>query len=300
MADGDAEKTHLDAFTVTISAAESMIDADGRGDANDIQIATGRDRQSREFTEGEALTITLLVEFGAKVELLSPDVVAADVVDPLVQIKSGPAFGPDDVLIRAFDKVGRPLGTLGLDKVSTLTESILAFRDAEKPGQQFLLRIDEMELEEAYKTVLRADSDAGIEIYSLVFYIARGAGADPGATASAADPTGIRKADLAHATSHIGPGAHQHLNAASNVFRVDLVDDDQGDAQYAQLTSSSAARDVAANGLPPNDAVANRGSGTPGVVSIMRIVNRIGFIETGSFDVRIILTEDPKRRSHGG
>ena len=37
----------------------------------------------------------------------------------------------------------------------------------------------------------------------------------------------------------------------------------------------------------------NRGSGTPGVVSIMRTASRAGFIESGAFDVRIILTEDP-------
>ena len=36
-----------------------------------------------------------------------------------------------------------------------------------------------------------------------------------------------------------------------------------------------------------------RGTGTPGVVSIMRIVDRSGFVESGDFDVRIILTEEP-------
>ena len=75
---------------------------------------------------------------------------------------------------------------------------------------------------------------------------------------------------------------------------MDLVDDDQGDPEYAVLTGPTSARDVAPNGLPPNDnPTANRGSGTPGVVSIMGIVDRAGFIESGDFDVRIILTEEP-------
>ena len=100
---------------------------------------------------------------------------------------------------------------------------------------------------------------------------------------------------IAHMQSaHFAPDAHQHLNAASNEFQVDLVDDDQGDPQYAVLTGPTTARDVAPNGLPPNDnPTANRGSGTPGVVSIMGIVDRAGFIESGDFDVRIILTEEP-------
>ena len=75
---------------------------------------------------------------------------------------------------------------------------------------------------------------------------------------------------------------------------MDLVDDDQGDAEYAVLTGPITARDIALTGLPPNDnPTANRGSGTPGIVSIMRTVDRAGFIESGDFDVRIILTEEP-------
>ena len=86
------------------------------------------------------------------------------------------------------------------------------------------------------------------------------------------------------------------MNKASNVFRVDLVDDDQGDPEYAVITGVPARHemDAALNGLPPNDDLTeNRGSGTPGVVSITRIVDRSGFVERGDFDVRIILTEEP-------
>ena len=50
MATGDAKKTHLD-VSVTIGAGESMIDVDAmdHADIDDIQIATGRDRASREI-----------------------------------------------------------------------------------------------------------------------------------------------------------------------------------------------------------------------------------------------------------
>ena len=116
------------------------------------QIATGRDRVDRDFdapgvTGAEGLLISLLVEFSQKVELISPELILADAAaDPVVSLKSGPAFGPDDIFIRAFDKEGRSLGQITLDKVATVNASILAFRDSAKPGQQFLVRIDEAKI----------------------------------------------------------------------------------------------------------------------------------------------------------
>ena len=309
MATGDAKKTHLD-VSVTIGAGESMIDVDAmdHADIDDIQITTGRDRASREIdaygAEQSSLTITLLVEFGEKVELQGPELVESDATDPNVEVRnSGPYFGADDIFVRAFDKEGRALGQLPLSKVVTTEESIIGFRDAQKPGQQYLVRIDESQLTAAYRTALRTSSHSGLEIASLFFFIPRGVsgvtdknlaleGVDD--VIDAAVKSGIRRADFAHATAHLGPGAHQHMNKASNVFRVDLVDDDQGDPEYAVITGPSTAMDVALNGLPPNDDLTvNRGSGTPGVVSIMRIVDRSGFVERGDFDVRIILTEEP-------
>ena len=55
----------------------------------------------------------------------------------------------------------------------------------------------------------------------------------------------IKDAALDHFTTQFGPDAHQHAhdNGASNVFRVDLVDDDQGDAQYADLLFQHSAMD---------------------------------------------------------
>ena len=255
-ADGDVKKTHFD-LGVSIRAGESMIDVDARGTADDIQIATGRDRASRAFTTGDSLIITLLVEFTHTVELHRPDIVEDDAVDPEADLTSGAAFGADDVSVRAFDKEGRPLGSLPLSKLATTDESIFAFRDAQKPGRQFLIRLDEEKLTSAYRTALRAPTDAGLEIYSLFFYIGKGSSDITNADLAKHDEkdprdagvsAGIRKIDAAHFTTHFGPDAHQHLNSASNVFRVDLVDDDQGDAQYAALTSSSTAMDVAVSG----------------------------------------------------
>ena len=84
-ADGDAG-THID-IDVKISSAENMIDVDYRGGADDIQIATGRDRGDRAYTAGDALLITLLVEFSQQVELQGPEIVVGDVPDPDVDVR---------------------------------------------------------------------------------------------------------------------------------------------------------------------------------------------------------------------
>ena len=124
-----------------------------------------------------------------------------------------------------------------------------------------------------------------------MFFIPRGVGNAPdpkddkdGADASVA--RGIKKSSSDHVVAHFGPAAHHHLNAASNQFRVDLVDDDQGDPNYTVGVSAVA---VATDGEPDT-----AGSGTPGIVGIDQLRERTGFIESGAFDVRITLTEEPK------
>ena len=307
-ADEDAKKTHFD-LKVTIGAGESMIDVDVRGDAaTDIQIATGRDRASRVIhnvgeaadADAETLTISLFVEFSHVVNLAEPGarIPLEDIDEDDKQIlnepkPSGGDFGADDLYVAAYDKELRSLGVLSLAEASAEGTSISQFRDTGGPGRQFLVRIDESQLRNAY---IGRGAASGYEIYSLVFFIPRGIGTKDKDLADGADADvtrGIRKYDRAHAVSHFAPDAHQHLNEKSNEFQVDLVDDDQGDPEYAVLTGPVTARDVAPNGLPPNDSADNRGSGTPGVVSIMGIVDRAGFIESGDFDVRIILTEEP-------
>ena len=294
-ADGDAGKTHLD-LSVKISAAESMIDVSHEGGDNDIQIATGRDRADRTFAGGDAVTITLLVEFSHVVTLDDPEAgLAADTAD-VQSVMSGGNFGADDIFIRAFDKDGRSLGEILLADViaAGATEGnvnvLTQFRDAGAPGRQFLVRIDETQLTNAFVTL----RGGGFEIYSLVFYIpvgipkaATGSETEAGREERPGDLIvlrGIRKATLDHVTSHFdpdGPGdglPHQHLNSQSNLFRVDLVDDDEGEAKYSTT--------LAATPLS--------GEGVPGIVTIDQLRERTGFIESGPFDVRLILTEEPK------
>ena len=312
MADGrtDDNKGKVYDLEVSIRAAESMIDVSAvdHPDIDDIQIATGRDRASRvihnagEATgdDPEALTISLLVEFSHVVNLAQPSAGALVDIDDTTANEpkpSGGDFGADDLFVAAYDSEGRSLGVLSLAEASDTDTSISQFRDTGGPGRLFLVRIDESQLLNAYAE--RGGPAGGFEIHSLVFFIPRGIGNEPDpkddkAGADASATRGIRKYDRAHAIAHFGPGAHHHLNKKSNEFQVDLVSDDQGDAQYAALTGPTTARDIAENGNPPLDnPVANKGSGTPGVVSVMSIVDRAGFIESGAFDVRIILTEDP-------
>ena len=304
MADGDAKKTHFD-LKVEIMPAESMIDVSSEGDpAKNIQIATGRDRASRQIHSpgaaddptANALIISLLVKFSHVVNLAEPGArIPLEDIDESTANEpkpSGGDFGADDLYAAAYDKEGRALGVLSLAEASSSATSISQFRDAGGVGREFLVRIDETQLRNAY---INRGVASGYEIYSLVFFIPKGI---PGAVdidpdKDATVTRGIRKFDRAHAIAHFAPDAHQHMNDKSNEFQVDLVDDDQGDPQYAVLTGPGTAQDVASNGLPPNDAVANQGSGTPGVVSIMRTVDRSGFVESGDFDVRIILTEEP-------
>ena len=246
-------------LTVKIGSAESMIDVSAvdHPDIDDIQIATGRDRASRAFDAQETLAITLLVDFSHVVNLAEPgariDLEDIDETTTNEPKPSGGDFGADDLYVAAYDKEERSLGVLNLAEAVSATTSISQFRDTGGPGRQFLVRIDEEHLRNAYLQRGGA-ADPGHEIYSLVFFIPRGKGAgggpasDVGVSADNTVTRGIRKYDRAHAIAHFGPDAHQHLNKKSNEFQVDLVDDDQGDPQYAMLTGVSTAQDVARNG----------------------------------------------------
>ena len=86
-----------------------------------------------------------------------------------------------------------------------------------------------------------------------------------------ADPGLIPEA-TAHATS-----------VRSAPLKIDVVGEDEGDAGYSEPPYGDAAATPVA-------------AGTPGVVSITRVLGGTGFASaaTGAFDVRIILTEEPK------
>ena len=158
---------------VTISAAEEMVDVDARGTADDIQIATGRDRALRGLEAGDLVAITLLVEFSAVVNLAEPGGSLEDIEDATADrddldttkksavVGSGGNFGADDVFIAAYDKEGRALGVLPLSEIitgatdPTIGNYITSFRDDDLPSRQFLVRIDENHIVNAYTETAR-------------------------------------------------------------------------------------------------------------------------------------------------
>ena len=268
MADG---ATHD--FKVTISAAETMIDVVyPANEANHIQIASGRDRASRALTADtarEATLITLLIETQEIVNLGDPDFGAtdpdltgrsgADIDAAAINEAAAAVLDDTDINIDAYDMDGRSLGILPLDEVANVV--VLAHRDGTNPGREFLVRVDETKLTDAYDAI--RGGGAAFEIHTLLFSIDKGE---------------MQQADIAHVTAV--RGGHDdgvfHVNGRSNVFRVDLVDDDEGLAAYNLGVGATAA-----------------GAGVPGVVAIQTLRERAGFIETGAFQVRVILTEEP-------
>ena len=302
MADGDNNKTHHD-LGITIGAAESLMDVSAK---DGLQVDSGRSRTSRLLDlDGDGVKksgdtgvtlnlilptdtdtvndsetgdiLTLSVKFTHRVNLETPGASLEDLEQAKKRDEDDPAkataadsggnFGVDDIFVAAFDMKGRQLGVLPLINTAVITAD---FIDAASPGQHFLVTIHQASLLNAY--------DDNFEISKLVFFIPKGTGSvakDTDATVT----RGIRKADLSHAIAHFTPDAHQHLNKASNRFEIELVDKDEGDPQYAKIEGISAAADASAM--------------TPGVVSVMRTASRAGFVETGDFEVRIILTEEP-------
>lgn len=307
MADGGKKKTHFD-LGVTIAAAESMVDV---SDEEGMQIASGRHRNRRHLDlDGDGLpstdaattihtgdVITLSVSFSHPVNLELPGASLEDIEQAAggrgeeatkpTTADSGGNFGVDDIYVAAFDVDGRQLGVLPLKKTGTTIAA--DFIDATSPGRNFLVSIHQSFLRNAY--------GSNFEISKLVFFIPKGIGGDPGDTADARVDRGIRKADLGHVIAHFGPEAHQHLNKASNQLEIDLVDADQGDPKYYKgVSSTMITTATVAGAATATDGTAYNadGSGTPGIVTIDQLRERAGFIETGPFDIRIILTEVPK------
>ena len=296
-ADGDDNKVQYN-IVPTISAGETMVDVSAK---DGFQIATGRDRASRDLAEGPASAITFVVTFDkGTIHLKDPATVPDDPTTDAVDESetelesSGDAFGLDDIFIEAFDVKNRSLGALKLSEVLVATvvdgtEVVTAHADANNPGRAFLVRIGEEVIVDAYSSA----RGGSFEIYKLSFYIPRAVAAKTGNRHHVGN-WGVKNLALDHVgrdfENHEGK-YHVDFNRQSNIFTIELVDDDQGNPMYSRLTSNSAAVTIAADGAP-NTA----GSGTPGVVTITRILDRNAFqpIESGPFNVRIILTEEPK------
>ena len=264
MADGDGNE-----FGVTITAAETMIDVSS--DAG-MQIASGRDRSStRQLTSDEtrqATLITLLITTNEIVNLGDPDagVTEADLtgrsgamIMAEIDERAKQVLDDSDIIIDAYDAEGRSLGILPLKE--TLGVVVISHRDPDNPGREFLVQIDESKLTAAYTAVRGGGTQ--LEIHTLLFSIA---------------PGKMKQSDIAHVTAvRNNDHKHFHYNARVKVYRVDLVDDDQGNPKYNSGVSTAMMA----------------GSGTPGVVAIKSLRDRMGFIETVPFTVRVILTEEP-------
>ena len=257
MADGD---THD--FGVAISPAENMIDVSSD---DGMQIASGRDRSdARALASGT--TVSLLITTNEIVHLARPGANLTERAGPL---------DVTDLIIDAYGAKGRALGIIKLVEFDEAGEVItiaggtdpvvtLSHRDPNNPGKEFLATINAEALADAY-TAQRAGGTP-FEIHTLLVSIPKAA---------------LNQADIAHVTAMRNDAHEQHTSAAVAVYRVDLVDDDEGDAMYNVGVSDVEVGD--------SDGTA----GTPGVVAIQTLRERAGFLETGAFDVRIILTEEP-------
>ena len=167
-------------------------------------------------------------------------------------MSSEDAFGLDDLFVEAFDREGRSLGAFSLANVALTTEaplgpdtaSLTAFQDAGAIGRKFLVRIDENQIANAY-----VDARGGtFEIYKLSFFMPRAIAGKVGGRRIVATPTGygVKNAALDHFAASFDSSSdadddnsHAHYNGASNVFTLDLVDDDEGDANYRRIVTNS-------------------------------------------------------------
>ena len=260
MADG---ATHD--FSVTLATAVHIQDVSS---ADGMQMATGRDRASREFTDN--LSIDLTITTGEIVNLAAP---GASLKEREGKLHAGA------IAVDAFDREGRSLGTIALEETDAAVVDVddiirISHRDPRNPGKEFIANIGIHALHSAYADARDrgGQGSGGLEIHTLFFTIAKSA---------------LNQADQGHVIAvRRGDHAHQHTSGLSNSLKVQLVDDDEGNPQYNMGVSANPV--VAASGTPPE------GDGTPGVVAVQKLLEREGFIETGDFVVKIILTEEPR------
>ena len=286
-------------FSVTISVDEAVEDVSSD---DGIQVASSRDRADRtiEDLDEDAVAagagrVVLLISFEKIVQLqiLDPETLAAavdaaetadgDKVDTS-DLVSGDDFGADDIIVDAYDIEGRALGSVTLlEAIIEITRQGEAAADeavtiikhknpggripGELPGREFVVQLDQQELENVYQEGRGGGfrPEGGLEIHTLLFSI----GANKVVSADRAEVAAFR------ADTH----KHLHKNKVSNVLQVDLVDDDEGDANYSRIVGTTA--------TPVGD------SGIPGVVAI----TTDNQIVRGAFYVRVLLTEQPHKNT---
>ena len=290
---------------VDVSSDDGLQVRSGRNrlqfDENDVIVAGDPAGYPRDADP--ALQIVLSISFDRVVQL-GPNV-TTDTVTP-----DNDPLQLSDFMVDAYDDLGRSLGALSLDARLDTTPAIvlpggtgyatatplatLAFSTpqainiadpGELPGRQFRLTVDYEVLESAYN----AATGGPFEIHTLFFTLKKAAVADSSIAAIEKyrkDPKDDNKPDTSK-----GP----------KFMRVDLVDDDEGNAHYATVTGAMSAMAASATGsTTPRAAtgtapVPGPGMSAPGVVDISRVDPHSGVAATatGAFDVRIVLTEEP-------
>ena len=236
-------------FDVSIGAAETMIDVSS---ADGLQIASGRNRGARTLTAGTA--IHLLITTAQVVNLSDPDGTGVEVEDR----GDDNALDVTDLVVDAYGPEGRSLGILK-NTAETATTIRLSHRDPNNPGREFLVEINATELADAYTA--QRGGGTQLEIHTVLFSIPKDK---------------MERSDSAFITLVRNDNHPVSKNNRAAVFRVDLVDNDEGSAAYNSGTGAALA-----------------GGGVPGVVAVQSLRERRGFIETGTFQVRVILTEEP-------
>ena len=294
-------------FGASFTPGELMDDVStvDHADITDIQVESGRDRSSPYPTRIPNGPIGAWYQTDGVTEVTG-DTYAAGTAGPVLSfsvdfdkvvqlqdvmedtvVPSGNALGLDDFTVEAYDDLFRSLGTLNLayrttalGAVSTTaTENVvpvasLKFKTprvtevldpGELPGRQFTLTIHNRVLQNAYNVA----TGGQFEIHYLLIQLAHGAAVDASIE--------TRTAALIDAE-----GDHEIAHSAGPKFiRVDLVEADEGLPMYSKIVSG---------------ALEAAGDGDPGVVAITKVVDRslVSAIETGPFDIRIMLTEEPK------
>ena len=307
-----AAPAEINNMKVWLSVDESVQDVSSD---EGVQIPSGRTRADRTIPEigsvdvaAGAGRVIVLVTFEHDVHLQIVDDATLEaavgsedeleISDALDFLSSAGAFGADDVVIDAFDNEGRNLGSKTLaevlirrvdgadgavDAAAIIKHKNPAGRIAgERPGKEFLIQIDQSELENVYAVQGRGGGvapEAGLEIHTLFFSIAAG----EVEVASQAAIINKRK------------GAHTHFNKISavlgkddiNPLRVDLVDNDEGNPNYHQIRGTTL---VSTYGPNPTGTEMRDPDGVPGVVSITA-PNTI--VVSQKFNAYVLLTEQP-------
>ena len=302
-----AEIAASNAFHVKLSVDESVQDVSSD---SGVHIASGRTRESRLIPElagtdvaAGAGRIIVLATFAEEVHLQIVDDATLDAIGEadlsfdlettvLDFLSSAGAFGADDIVVDAFDNEGRNLGSRSLGEVlirrivdgSDLDEAAVIIKHknpggrvaGEQPSKEFLIQIDQSELENVYAPQGRGggvDPEVGLEIHTLFFSIA------PGSVQEASRDAIIRQRT----------GKHLHSNTYSSIIgtddptplRVDMVDDDEGDPNYDQIRGISL--------VPIVDDPEESDDGVPGVVYI----TAPNIVVRGAYYAHILLTEQP-------